>query len=468
MSNNLFKESLLFGNLENIFSLRQIKNFDVHDTYVVLQEFKLENNGIYRFYNNYNSLVASKEIELIKGNHPDAIFLLEIIKDLISKANKLGVFQNTSIHINVMDYNSIIKVFIYNMIQLVESKYRYHEQKLDVFEECFGKKIMAASKESVVIDHVVFFEDNIWSPSWRIVHKNKNYYLEGVDVYLDNMFVNYNIKFNQLMISDIKHIDERISFLKKNALEYYNSYMIDNIKNLTYNIFSTFPYYCIYYQYYEALKNHSEFYHPPLTSVIKLEEFNKDIYLFSIMPNYITAYLLGYPILRCDIPAYKNMMEKIKSFDLDYYKGDIIDYNRKMIKLNAMGIECGNSVDEDNDFLDINYNKVVDFNIDDTIQVYNNGVYHLFTSPEFNDIVKKESNFYNRSKINILNPVIYNMKFKKKIKRYLWNRGLKVELNSTMESNFKEIKTAIRNKDCFNLAEPEVENNPLLNLLFGI
>ena len=46
-----------------------------------------------------------------------------------------------------------------------------------------------------------------------------------------------------------------------------------------------------------------------------------------------------------------------------------------------------------------------------------------------------------------MDPIIYNLRFKRKTKRLLGDRGIKVELNSTLKENFLEIKNAIKNQE---------------------
>ena len=477
MTNNLFRETLLYGNLENIFSLRQIKNFNIEEIFEIMKEFKLSHNGIYRYFINFKSILVSKELELIQESNPHKNILLRMMENIIEKANEMGVFANNTIIINILDYNSIVKVFIYNLLNLLENKFKTHmndnKSVIKLFNSYFKKLGNTYRNEIIVIDYVTSFENNIWSPSWKIIYKNKSYYMEGIDVFIDNVFLNPNIRYNRLLYFDIKNLDERIIFLKNNTKEYYNNYLKDYTEKLTHHMFSIFPFQAIYYQYYTGIKNHPEFYKPPLLKLLDDNDFNKDSYIMSILPPYISAYLLGFPILKCDTPADKNLIINLRKFNEEYYDNLAQKYTKKIIELNSFGISCGNNTDEDNEYTDINFNRIIDFNIDDICQIFNNGVYHLFTSPEFENILKNESNFYNRSKINILNPIIYNLKFKKKIKRYLTNRGLNIKLQGTLRENYNEIKEEIRNKNIpeinsnNNLNEENL-NNPILNLFFSI
>lgn len=456
MSYILFKEALLYGNLEVINSLREIKKIKVLDFYNIIKEFKLSNGGIYRFYNNYKIFLTAKEFELIKENKPESNYLLDILKVIIDKAEEIGVFENLELRINTCNYNSIIKVFIYNILQLLEYKiktYLLENPEINVLYEnfCnyFDKFLNIIRTEYLIINHITPIDSNsFWKPSWKINYKNEDYFLEGVDTFIDNVFIfPFIICHSEIMYLELRYINERITFLKENTVEYYLNYIKDCVETLSYNIFENFPLQLIYRDYYNCFKTHNEFYRPELCKYIKLEEFTRDIYILSILPLHITSYLLGYAVIKCDIPSCKNIVEKVKNFNLDYYDKLAVDFNKKYIELMSMGINCGNSQNDNGDYLDVYYNRVIDFNVDDFCQVFNNGVYHLFTAPEFPDLSLKATNFYNRSEFKTLDPIIRNLRFKRKIKRFLNERGIKVELNSTLKENFKEIKEAIKNQE---------------------
>lgn len=456
MSDNLFKDSLLHGNLEVIYSLREIKKFRVKDFYEIIKDFKLSNGGIYRFFVNYKIYLTAKEFELIKENHPDAHYLLDTLTLIIDKAKELNVFDNLEIRINTCDYNSIIKVFIYNLLQLLEYKIKTYilENPLaselhDKFCQSFNTYLDIFRNEYLIINHITPIETNsFWKPSWKISYKNEDYFLEGVDTYIDNIFLYPKIIcHSEIMFLELRYINQRLEYLKANTSDYFYDFIKDCVEVLSKNIFENFPLQVIYKDYYTCMKNHREIYQPELTKYLPLNSFNRDIYILSILPPYLTAYLLGYPILRADVPAYKNMKDRLEDFNDAYFDKIAEETNRKYIDLVAMGVNCGNSQNDNGDFLDVYYNRVIDFNIDDIIQVFNNGVYHIFTSPEFYDLSRKGSNFYNRSEMRTIDPIIYNLRFKRKVKRFLSMRGIKVELNSTLKENFKELKEAIKNQE---------------------
>ena len=78
---------------------------------------------------------------------------------------------------------------------------------------------------------------------------------------------------------------------------------------------------------------------------------------------------------------------------------------------------------------------------------FNVGVYHIFTPPEFPNLVKKETNPYNRQPIPVFNNILENMRFRKKVTRYLNNRGVNIKLNNTMKENYEMLLSSLNNED---------------------
>ena len=211
------------------------------------------------------------------------------------------------------------------------------------------------------------------------------------------------------------------------------------------NIYEHFPYKLIYHEYYQLACKFDTVYIPSILNYISLDKVNEDVWLLSILPRYLTAYLLGFPVVTCDIPNEKNIMkifDRIIQTSLESYWQEIYENNRQIMKIKAMGIECGNN-EEEGSILDLTFNQVEKYNSDDTILFFNEGVYHIFTYPEFDDIITKERNPYNRNHMPLLNNIASVLKFKKKIRRQLNFRYLDVKLNFTMEENLAHIKEKI-------------------------
>ena len=480
MSADLLKETILHGNLDLVYLPSAIKKIDIKYLYETLKEFNIKENSIYRFFINYKLFVNVKEIDLIKLKDKDNIYLIKILENLIEKAENLDVFDKLDIRINTCDYNSVVKVFIYNLLHFLYDKIRYYylddnslsEYFLN-FKETFEKFNNYFISERLIINYVIPLDANPWKPSWKITYNNEDYYLEGVDTFIDNTFRFYNIScYSHLMFLEIRYIVERLDYLKIHAKNYYQNYIKGNVNQLTNNIFDNFPLQIIYRDYYEAMVKHEDFYRPKITEYIRVEHFNKENYILAILPSYLTAYLLGYPILSCDVPSIKNMYLKIRHFNSEtYYENLAKNFNTDYHKVMSLNIECANPQDENQNYLNLFYNRIIDFNIDDTCQFFNNGIYHYFTSPEYSDLSKKATNPYNRSEFKIIDPIIYNLRFKRKTKRMLYNKGISVELNSTLKDNFLEIKQALETQEITinsSLLDRGLNftNESLFNLLF--
>lgn len=478
MSDVILIETILYGNLEIVYNPREIKKISVKDFYYIAKDFDLSYNGIYRFFINFKNYLSIKEIDLIKENHQDNIYLLKILNNIISKAENLEVFTNLDIRINTADYNSIIKVFIYNLIHLLHGKIKHYLLENNnladyylKFRETFDKFKDYFYLDNLIINYIIPLDDSFWKPSWKITYNNEDYLLEGIDTFIDNVFRFPNINcYSHIMYLEIRYINERLDFLKLKTDKYYLHYIKSNVEKLTKNIFDNFPLQLVYRDYFDTMLKHRDCYRPEISKYVRIENFTRDIYILSILPLYLTAYLLGYPILRSDIPNIKNMHLKIKHFNSEiYYDSLAKNFNLEYHKLMAAGIPCGNAQDDEGNSLNLFYNRIIDFNIDDTIQIFNNGVYHLFSSPEYSELSKKGTNFYNRSELKVIDPLIYNLRFKRKTKRFLSNRGISVELNSTLKDNFFEIKRALETQEILNNRPPDnglhFSNESIINFL---
>ena len=478
MSDDILIETLLHGNLEMVYNSRDIKKISPLHFHDIIKDFSLSHNGIYRFYINYKNYLSIKEIDLIKENKPESILLFDILNIIIEKADSLEVFHNLDIRINTADYNSMVKIFIYNLIHLLHSKIKYYllenNNLLDYynkFKEKFSRFSAYFNLEDLVINYIIPLDDSSWRPSWKIIYNNEDHLLEGIDTFIDTVFRYSNIQcYSHIMYLEIRYINERLEYLKNHSSKYYPHFIKANVEKLTKNVFENFPLQLVYRDYYDTMLKHKDVYRPEITKYIRVENFTKDIYILTILPLYLTAYLLGYPILRSDIPAIKNMHLKIKHFKSEtYYDNLANNFNLEYHKLLSIGVDCANAQDEEGNYLNLFYNRIIDFNIDDTLQVFNNGVYHLFTSPEYSELSKKGTNFYNRSELKVIDPIIYNLRFKRKTKRFLANRGISVELNSTLKDNFLEIKKALKNQEIISERIPDrglhFSNESLINLL---
>lgn len=446
MNSVLLKESILYGNIGLIYSDRLIKKINFSDFYQqIIQNFIFDDESIFRFMNNLNYIINCNDIEILKNIEKSEIILA--IFDFAVSKNNLNISKLEEINID----NTIFIIICY-IINNFNSKIT---QYVNVYEnaEVIRKKmeikykniIDFVEKNTIVLDYIKPFEENVWTSSWKLFFKEESKILKHIDTYLDNIFIYNNIKFNINMTDELKIIKKRISFLKENTLEYYHLYVKDCVEVLTERIFKVFPLKIIYKDYLELIKEYNEVHKPVSLKYLKLEDVNENNWILIILPDFLIAYLLGYPIISSDVPTLKNMSTRIKNFDPEiHFKNIAENINQKLFLLSSHDIPGGNGVDGDGYLTNVLYERVVDYNYDDTFMIFDSGTHFVFTSDEYSSLRRSEKNPYNSTHLNIINPMIINQNFKlTTINRYLYIRGINVKLTSTMYNNFEEIKNLL-------------------------
>ena len=146
-------------------------------------------------------------------------------------------------------------------------------------------------------------------------------------------------------------------------------------------------------------------------------------------------------------------------------------YNKKYLNSIEFETEVGNGKD-DEESLDLCYVKIKEYNQDDIVSIFNNNILHHFSCREFETILKKEENPYNRDKITNLRKVIDNLKFKKRIKKTLLTKGLDLELNGSMLENYEEVMEKIQDEESkinYSYTHNEIESfyRPLLDIFIN-
>lgn len=445
MNNRLFKETILYGNLKIIYSERTIKKVNFAEFYKQIKNFKFDQENIFRFMININYVINFNDVNILNNIEKAEIILA--IFDFMIKANH---FEQD--RLDTITIDDTIKLVICHIIYSFNFKV---SQYVGIYKtaETIKKKLMIKyskiiefiEKNTIIFDHFSPFEENIWTSSWKIFFGEKNKILKHVDTYLDNIFVYNNIKFSGAMQNEIKILNKRIQYLKDNTIEYYHIYIKDCVEVLTERIFNTFPLQIVYNDYLDLIKKNKEVYKPDIFKYIKIEDVNENNWIFIILPDFLIAYLLGYPVISSDVPSIKNMSTRIKNFNPETYFQDIaVNINQKLLKLISHDIPFGNGIDDDENITDVLYERVIDYNYDDTFMIFDNGTTFVFTCPEYKRLRTNEKNPYNSTQLSRIQPMIINQKTKNKFIRYLYNRGLKVELISTMYNNFVELKTCLK------------------------
>ena len=473
MSLDLKKEAFLFGNIEigNI-NFRRVNLKTIESFYDNIDKNSIteDKSWPWRFTKNFKYLLDYNENKLFSN-----LSEFNILLDLLRKAIKF--YENL---LNIKKYNflnpvSEIDFFGINIVVLLNyyrnklSLYKRNNSEIDIdlFEEKF--KEYQFENNDFVFDYVSPYDDIKWTSKWKFLSKNREITFENIDIYLDSYFKNINIYYNSSMRNNIRALNERLKFLKNHAPNYLKQ-LETSLPKVTEKIFNIFPYGVVYNDY-RPLLDFNVFY-PKLIKNADLF-ITQQIWLFSVLPDFLCGYLLGFPVISLDIPSNKKMLEFItKLEDLGpekYFEFIKETYNEPYIRSISFGVETGNLKEEDN-ILDLCYNSITDYNQDDIACLFNENVIHYFTSKEFRTILKKQENPYNRQFFPNISKVIENLKFKNNVKKNLNGRGLDLDLDGTMEENLEEMKKKIASKNIIHYF-PHIESHtdnfyrPLLQIL---
>ena len=485
-----FEECFLHGNLELVYPLKEIKNTKIKDILTAVLEIKkfssekITTSFIWRMYKNISTILNSKELTIV--NNPqefkDLLKILKTFKDIIEDIVTIEKYDILE-KIKKKEHDVESAFFVYKITYLciindIKEKIYLYDEDIDnsieeYFAHMFTSEIEYVKKNIIMCDYITPFEDMKWTSKWKFIINDISIRLNSIDVYLDSYFYNTNVSFNSSMKNDINKIVERIEYLKANADEYYDYAIKPKIKATTTTIFREFPYQIIYKDYRNLINVDKNVFVPSLFRQINITTKNNEnnhLWALSVIPFYISCYFLGFPIISSDVPNEKNVIYFIgecNNFYFQEYIKKIIKLNKQRLQCSSFEIPCGNGLEND-DFVDLTINKIIDYNMDDTLLLFNEGVYHCFTSQEFIELCKRESNPYNRGKITVFNHILENLRFKKKIKRILSKGGINIEVNKTLVENFEDLMGALENnflEEENNFGNYELFNNPIFNFL---
>lgn len=473
MSLDLKKETFLFGNIEipDINFRRVDLNF-LRDS---LNNFppeiiKNDRSWPWRFTKNFKYLLDYNENNLF-SNLSEFEILLDLLYDTIKLydstiGNRKYNFLSPSTDIDYFGVN-IIVILNYYRNKLHLYKRNNPEIDIDKFEEKF--KEYNFDEDDFVFDYVSPYEDIKWTSKWKFLAKNKEVTFENIDVYLDSYFKNSNLYYNSSMCNNIKALSERLHFLKRHAPNYFEE-LREKLPPLTEKLFNIFPYGIVFNDYKPLLKFNC--YAPSLLKEAR-GPVSDYTWMFSVLPEFLTCYLLGFPVISMDIPGRKKIIEFIKILeekgDENYFNYIKNKFNTNYIKSISFDVKTGNGTEKDA-ILDLCYNNITEYNQDDVACLFSENVIHYFTSKEFKTILKKQENPYNRQFFPNISKIIENLKFKNKVKKNLNSRGLDLDLEGTLLENFEEMKQKLASKNIIHYF-PHVENNtdnfyrPLLEIL---
>ena len=473
MSLDLKKETFLFGNIENsVFNFRRVylPNLNNFIDDLTREDVINDKSWPWRFSKNFKSLLDYNENKLF-SNLQEFDMLLDLLYKTITKYESLMDIKkyNFTIPVTEIDFFGINIVITLNYFRSKLKLYKKNNPEIDInkFEEKF--KQYNFEENDFVFDYVSPYDDIKWTSKWKFLSKNKEVTFENIDIYLDSYFKNSNLYYNSSMCNNIKGLVERLEFLKKHAPAYLNE-LEKGLPKITEKLFNIFPYGIVFNDYKPLMKFNS--YIPKL-----LRNINKPLtnymWIFSVLPDFLSCYLLGFPVISMDIPGNKKILQFIEKLEEEgeekYFKYVTDEYNQNYIKSISFGVETGN-LKEDEKILDLCYNTIAEYNQDDVACLFNENVIHYFTSKEFRTILKKQENPYNRQFFPNISKVIENLKFKNKVKKNLNSRGLDLELEGTLLENFEEMKKKIASKNIIHYF-PHIEMHtdtfyrPLLEIL---
>ena len=471
MSLDLLKDIFLYGNLDLVYNASDIKKVEFKKFSQYLDNitfFKQDKSFIWRFYHNLNFIVNSYEVVLLKEEKKSKEFL-DIFSDIIKKIQKITKCKKILPGVQLENIKEYSYILINLLVRKVHTKLQLYERNKDYFYLKFSE-FEADKPFHYYIDYSTPYDYIKWSSSWKLVSRNGEIFLPGIDIYLDSYFKNYNLYYNENMINDIKLLGERIVFLKEYSPSYLEILRKD-ITNVTEKIYFIFPYNKVYQDYQKILFIDKDIYR---SKFVKSEEdFTPIKWIFSILPSFLSAYLLGFPIISLDIPGEKIIKKYIKFMEEksnpeEYYQWFSENFNKKYLNSIEFETEIGNGMD-DNETVDLCYVKIKEYNQDDIVSIFNNNIMHHFSCKEFETILKKEENPYNRDKVSNLRKIIDNLKFKKRVRKTLMIRGLETELNGTMIENYEEILEKVQDQKSnvnYSRVQNEVEHfyRPLIDI----
>ena len=474
MDETILTETFLYGNLELSYSLKQIKQLPIEKIKNIFQKkFLADISFVWRIFKNFRTLFYTWEIEIL-NNMEKFISIIEFYKSYIDFFEKKFDLKDKFISMKPEKVEEYFKITVYANIKLIHDLISiYKKEKLvRVFGQSFSGYIPFVKNKNIVCSFTSPFEDNIWTPSWRFSYGNDYIEFTSIDIYLDTLFFNPNFRYNWGMRKDVEVLSERIVFLKEHAPNYFDKKILPNLEKVTEKIFTTFPLSIIYSDYPKIIDLEKKVYK---TEIYKNSLKKKGVsWALAILPIFLSCYLLGIPVITCDVPHPKNIISSINSIEKDgieKYFESIYEKNKKKLEIYGFDIPVGNGTEE-GEIVDLTFSSVSEYNMDDVITFYNSGVRHIFTTKEFDDLLKKQSNPYNRNKFPLLNRLRENTHFKLKIKRELNARGVNVDLKGTLKENFDEIlgeikKPVSRETDLTNY-RADVYQNPLFDFIMNL
>ena len=471
MSLDLLKDIFLYGNLDLLYNTSDIKKVEFKDFSNYLDSvtfFDKDKSFPWRFYRNMEFVINSYETIVLKDEKKFKDFL-DVFCEIISKYQTISKYKkiqhNTPLE-TIKDYSYIL---VNLLVRKIHIKLNLYQKNKDYFYMKM-EKYEADKPFHYYLDYATPYDYIKWTSNWKLVSRGDEKFLYGIDIHLDSYFKNYNLFYNETMEHDIRLLTNRILFLKEHSPAYLEI-LRKNLTHVTEKIYSIFPYNKIYKDYKKIQFLDKDIYRNKFMK--SPSDFSNTKWMFSILPEFLSSYLLGFPIVTLDVPGEKVIKKYIKYMEEksepeEYYKWFSERFNKKYLDSIEFETEIGNGIDDD-ESVDLCYVKIKDYNQDDIVSIFNNSIMHHFSCKEFETILKKEENPYNRDKVTNLRKIIDNLKFKKRIRKTMLLRGLELELNGTMFENYEEVLEKIKDQSSrvsYSFIQNETEHfyRPLLDI----
>lgn len=437
MSLDLFEQSFCYGNIQDIYDGE--RNVNVYNKLINAFRKCNKKRNIYSFWN------LVKNIKIL-GGYLD-IEYLKFISQIFDVLDE--IFPS---NYDIIDFSNptMIKVFIINeLLYTIDALIVTRSISTDVtdyFNKNFHDLLTMITTNNIMTDYNVTSEHfTDWHPSWKICYADNILSNNKIDIYNDNIIMYPKIKYEKNTNNILESVLERLKFLRENAQSYYD--FLDGtavISRYTQYVFNNYPYYEIYNHYLPILELYDGTYLPQ--GLDRDNITNMDL-LFEILPASFSSYIMGFPVNNIG----KLTKDQIRKFskDIDNDSKKHFDYiklkNNEFINSRIFIRKIGNPIEESliNNllFTPVNY-----YNSDDMMILFSNGVYFLFNYPEYNNIIKNQVNPYNRESIEYkyISSMTFFTSLKEDMIKTVRKRGLKIDLNGTLEENFEDLLLNIK------------------------
>lgn len=479
MSLDLLENVFVYGNLDILYSSSKIKDLDLKN--LLEQTKNIKTNMIkgwnWILYNNLTYILNCYENFIFSDYSKFEKFVFFISK-ILDHYEKLLDIKKITIDIKNLNETNVFIILMTLLINNIYDKlqtYKLQNKNINevLFHNDFERYLVNIKNKSLFIDFVTPYDNIRWTSKLKVIFNNSEVYFDGIDVFLDSYTKNKNFYYNTHMSSDVSLLTERLIFLKIYSEKYY-CIINNHLGKITEKIFEIFPYNILISDYRKLILCSEKVFRPPLLKNEDLSNLSDNYMMFSVIPTFLTSYILGFPVISVDIPSLQVIKKYLKKLDdtgeEKYFDHISNNFNKKKLDAVSFETESGNAKEGEN-YTDLCFNNLIEYNQDDIISLFNNNVIHHFSCKEFKTILNKKQNPYNRQDFNIFYHILENLKFKKKIKKIFSNRGLQLEINGTMEENFEELKENIK-KDLYvpdeiSTGDLDLLYQPIIDIIFS-